>query len=172
MEVHMSHIEVIAAATEGDAAHHKRLMCKQSGDSASPQQRKRQRPASTSSGSSGDTFRVHSSRPIELHLYVERLHLALEHCLVEGLSAEEAMNNLSAEGWHPGAVHVLWSRLEAENPEFFARYNTHQRVSQRRNFAACHAQKIESALYSQAFDDEQCDAGVECDADESDSSSC
>lgn len=146
------------------AARTKRSHCEQSLESEPL--RRRQRLASTSSDASDDT----AGNPTELHIYIERLHVALEHCLVEGLCAEEAMNNLAAEGWHPGAVSVVWARLESENPDFFACYNERQLVSQRREVALQRARQIKLSRDLQTS--YEVHYGTDDSDDESDSCSC
>lgn len=54
---------------------------------------------------------------------VQQVHVALERCLARGLTKMEAVQLLARLGVAPKFTLLVWERLEAENPEFFAAYN-------------------------------------------------
>ncbi|EFN54643.1 hypothetical protein CHLNCDRAFT_135199 [Chlorella variabilis] len=55
---------------------------------------------------------------------VQQVHAALERCIQRGLNKLEAVQLLARLGVAPKFSLLVWDRLEAENKEFFAAYNT------------------------------------------------
>lgn len=54
---------------------------------------------------------------------VEQVHMALERCIGRGMSKMESVQLLARLGVPCKFAMIVWERLEAENPEFFAAYN-------------------------------------------------
>lgn len=55
---------------------------------------------------------------------VQEVHCALERCIQRGLSCQESVQLLARLGIAPKFSLLVWERLEAENKEFFAAYNS------------------------------------------------
>lgn len=53
---------------------------------------------------------------------VQQVHALLERCIQRGMSKAEAAALLARLGVAPKFTLLVWERLEAENPEFFAAY--------------------------------------------------
>ncbi|KAI3423842.1 hypothetical protein D9Q98_009678 [Chlorella vulgaris] len=55
---------------------------------------------------------------------VQKVHVALERCIQRGMSMMESVQLLSRLGVAPKLSMIVWHRLELENKEFFALYQS------------------------------------------------
>lgn len=53
-----------------------------------------------------------------------QVHAMIEACVEAGMSKDAVCVLLERKGVDARVTNIVWSRLEAENPEFFEMYNT------------------------------------------------
>ncbi|KAK9814296.1 hypothetical protein WJX72_003573 [[Myrmecia] bisecta] len=73
-------------------------------------------------GSALPASQISASRPVSAQ-DVQKVHYAIEVCLMRCLSQAETVVCLQRQGVQPAFTRIVWQKLEEQNPSFFKEYS-------------------------------------------------